>query len=189
MNAPLRRLAAVVALMFASLLVSTTYIQFVDAGSLNARADNRRTQYKEYGRERGPLLVAGRPVAQSVPVDDPYKYLRKYPSPEVYSHVTGFYSIVYIATGMELAAGPLLSGTADQLFYRRISDLLTGREPQGASVELTINPKAQKVAWDALGDQRGAVVALEPEDRRDPRPREQARGTTPTRWPATTWPR
>lgn len=162
MNAPLRRLAAVVALLFASLLVSTTYVQFVDADALNARPDNRRTQFKEFGRERGPLLVNGKPVAESVPVDDAYGYQRRYLSPFVYSHLTGFYSIVYAPVGMEGAANDLLSGTADQLFYRRLSDLFTGREPQGASVELTIDPAAQRTAWDALGDQRGAVVALDP---------------------------
>jgi peptidoglycan glycosyltransferase len=161
-NAPLRRLAAVVALLFASLLLSATYVQFVDASQLNARADNRRTQFKEFGRERGPLLVNGRPIAESVPVDDSYGFLRKYPSPATYSHVTGFYSIVYKPVGMEAAVGDLLAGTADQLFYRRLSDLVTGRQPQGAWVELTINPAAQKAAWDALGDQRGAVVALDP---------------------------
>ena len=29
-------------------------------------------------------------------------------------------------------------------------------------MELTIDPKVQRAAWDALGDQRGAVVALDP---------------------------
>jgi penicillin-binding protein A len=161
-NAPLRRLAVVVALLFLSLLVSATYVQFVASDTLNNRADNRRTQYKEFGRERAPLLVNGRPIARSVPVDDPYGYQREYTSPLIYSHVTGFYSIVYKPVGMEAAANDLLSGTADQLFYRRLSDLFTGREPQGASVELTIDPAAQRAAWDALGDQRGGVVALDP---------------------------
>jgi penicillin-binding protein A len=161
-NAPLRRLAVVVALLFASLLLSATYVQFVSAPELNARTDNRRTQFKEFGRDRGPILVDGRPIAQSVEVDDPYTYQRKYTSAQMYSAVTGFYSIVYKPTGMEAATNDLLNGTADQLFYRRLSDLFTGREPQGASVELTIDPAVQKAAWDALGNQKGAVVALDP---------------------------
>jgi peptidoglycan glycosyltransferase len=162
-NGPLRRLAGVVAILFASLLASTTWVQFVDADSLDKQPTNSRTLYKEYGRERGPLLVGNAtPIAQSVPVDDQYKFLRKYPGNQAYSHITGFYSIVYGPTGMERAVGDLLSGTSDQLFYRRIGDLLTGEEPQGASVELTIDPKVQSAAWKALGDQRGAVVALDP---------------------------
>jgi peptidoglycan glycosyltransferase len=163
-NGPLRRLAAVVAVLFASLLASTTWVQFVDADSLDKQPYNSRTLFREYGRERGPLLVGnGTQIAESVPVDDQYKFLRKYPGGQAYSHITGFYSIVYGPTGMERAVGDLLSGTSDQLFYRRIGDLLTGEEPQGASVELTIDPKVQSAAWKALGDRKGAVVALDPQ--------------------------
>jgi peptidoglycan glycosyltransferase len=162
-NGPLRRLAGVVAILFASLLASATWVQFVDADSLDKQPTNSRTLYKEYGRERGPLLVGnGTPVAESVPVDDQYKFLRKYPGNQMYSHITGFYSVVYGPTGMERAVGDLLSGTSDQLFYRRIGDLLTGEEPVGASVDLTIDPAVQSAAWKALGDRRGAVVAIEP---------------------------
>jgi peptidoglycan glycosyltransferase len=161
-NAPLRRLAAVVVILFASLFASSTFIQFVDAGALNKRPDNVRTLYKEYGRQRGPIVIAGQEVARSVPSQDRYKYLRTYPGGAMYTPVTGFYSVKYGETGIESTEGDLLAGTADQLFYRRISDLLTGRQPQGATVELTIDPKLQKIAYDALGDQRGAVVALDP---------------------------
>lgn len=162
MTAPLRKLAIVVAAMFTLLLASTTWIQALGAQSLNERPGNVRTLYKEFGRQRGPLLVSGKPVAESVPVDDPYTYQRTYSSGELYSAVTGFYSVVYGATGMEAAANDLLSGTSDQLFYRRFVDMLTNKQSRGASVELTLDPKAQKAAWDALGSQAGAVVALDP---------------------------
>jgi len=162
MNGPIRRLAAIVAVLFASLLISTTYIQVVDASALSEKPTNTRTLYKEYGRQRGPITVSGEAVAESVPSKDQYKYLRKYPGDKVYAHVTGYYSTVYGPHGLEATENDLLSGTSDQLFYRRISDLLTGKEPAGAQVELTINPKAQQAAWKGLGNQRGAVVALNP---------------------------
>jgi peptidoglycan glycosyltransferase len=161
-NTPLRRLATVVAVLFASLFASTTYVQYISAGSLNAEPGNARTLYKNYGRERQPIILAGRQIAVSAPVNDSYKYLRRYPDGPLYSAVTGFYSVVYGATGIEAAEDPLLSGTADQLFYRRIQDLLTGKPAKGATVELTIQAKAQQAAWNALGDQNGAVVALDP---------------------------
>ena len=62
-NAPVRRLALVVAALFASLLVSTTLIQYVFAADLNARPDNRRTLLSTYARERGEILVGQTPVA------------------------------------------------------------------------------------------------------------------------------
>ena len=64
--------------------------------------------------------------------------------------------------GRGRAVGDLLSGTSDQLFYRRIGDLLTGQEARGASVDLTIDPKVQSAAWKALGDRKGAVAAIDP---------------------------
>ena len=163
MNAPIRRLSAVVALLFCALLVSSTTIQVVQAKSLQDRPDNRRTLLASYARERGQILVGGTPVAKSVPTKDELKWLRTYPQGELYSHVTGYYSFTYGAGGgLEGADNDLLSGSSDTLFYRRVSDILTGKTPSGASLELTINPAAQKAADQALGDQRGAVVALDP---------------------------
>jgi peptidoglycan glycosyltransferase len=162
-NAPIRRLAAVVLVMFGALLLSSTYIQYVQAASLRDKPGNRRTLLESYTRQRGPILVSGRPIARSVASDDDLKYVRSYLEPELYSHITGYYSFVYGAgSGIERAENDLLSGSSDALFYRRVVDVLTGRAPQGASVELTIDPAVQKAASDALGDQRGAVVAIDP---------------------------
>ena len=162
MNAPLRRLAVVAFVLFATLLVSTTWTQFVAAGDLGADGRNTRTLIEERGRERGPIVVGDQAVAASVAVDDVYGFQRTYAGGDLYAAVTGFYSVTFGATGLEATESDLLTGTADRLFYRRVSDLLTGQEPSGASVETTIDPKVQQAAWDALGDQRGAVVALDP---------------------------
>lgn len=163
MNKPIRRLSFVVALLFCALLLSTTWIQFVTAKSLDNRPGNRRTLLESYSRERGAILVDGVPIAKSVPSNDELKFVRTYPSGLLYSQVTGYYSFTYGAGGgLEGAEDPLLSGQSDKLFYRRVLDMVTGKPPSGASLELTINPRAQKAADEALGDQRGAAVALDP---------------------------
>ncbi|WP_432483948.1 peptidoglycan D,D-transpeptidase FtsI family protein [Kineococcus esterisolvens] len=163
MNRPLRRLSAVVAFLFFALFASTTWIQFVRAGDLNAMPGNSRQLYAEFGRERGAILVgAGQAVATSVEVEDPYEFLRQYAAGELYAPVTGYYSIRYGASGIERAMNDVLSGTADELFYRRLADLLTGEDPAGASVTLTLDPEVQQAAWDALDGRKGAVVALDP---------------------------
>jgi peptidoglycan glycosyltransferase len=163
MNAPIRRLSTVVALLFCALLVSSTIIQVAQARSLQDRPGNRRTLLANYARERGQILVGGSAVAKSVATKDELKWLRTYPRGPLYSHVTGFYSFTYGAGGgVEGAGNDLLSGSSDKLFYRRVSDILTGKKQAGASLELTINPAAQAAAEKALGSQRGAVVALDP---------------------------
>ena len=162
MNAPVRRLSLVVAALFASLLVSTTLIQYVFAADLNARPDNRRTLLSTYARERGEILVGQTPVARSVPSDDEYKYQREYPEGPLYAHVTGFYSFFGAQGGLEQAENALLSGSSDKLFYRRVSDLFTGRRPQGATLETTLDAKVQAAAEEGLEGIRGAAVALDP---------------------------
>lgn len=162
MNTALRRLATVVVVMFLALLAGTTWVQFGQASALNNDPRNVRTLYREYGKPRGPIIVAGQPVAQSTPVDDPFGYQRSYSQPELYSTVTGFYSVVNGGSQLERSMNDVLTGQADSLFWTRIQDLITGAQPQGSSIELTIDPAAQQAALDALGDQRGAVVAVEP---------------------------
>ena len=121
-----------------------------------------------------------------MPTKDELKFVRTYPQGRLYSQVTGYYSFTYGAGGgVEGAEDALLSGSSDKLFYRRMVDMLTGKVQSGASLELTINPAAQKAADQALGNQRGAVVALDP--RPAPSSRWSAtRSTTRPASPATT---
>lgn len=162
MNNAIRRLSVVVLVMVLALMGSATYVQFFDAGSLNADSRNRRTLYREYGSFRGPIVVDGQAIASSTPVKDPFGYQRTYSDGWLYAPVTGFYSVVYGRTGVEQAENTLLSGTDNSLFWARLGDLLAGKEQRGATVELTIRGELQKVAAEALGAQRGAVVALDP---------------------------
>ncbi|SNV18295.1 Penicillin-binding protein A [Dermatophilus congolensis] len=163
MNNPIRRVAILAATMFAALLISTTIIQFFQAQELRDKPNNTRTLLASYATARGSILVGGNEIASSRPVDDQYRYQRVYPKGDLYAHVTGYYSLVYGAgAGLEKAAHDLLSGQASSLIYRRLGDLITGQNPSGATLELTINPAAQKAAEAALGERRGAAVALDP---------------------------
>ncbi|MGN6240179.1 MAG: peptidoglycan D,D-transpeptidase FtsI family protein [Cellulosimicrobium cellulans] len=162
MNVPLRRVATVVLVMFLALMVSTTYIQFVQADSLNNDSRNARTIYREYNKFRGPIVVAGDAIASSTPVDDAFGFQRQYSNGPLYAPVSGFLSLTNGRTEIEDKENDYLNGEASSLWLDRLSALFTGKQPQGASVELTIDPAAQQAAWDALGDQRGAVVAIEP---------------------------
>lgn len=162
MNTPLRRLATVVLVMFVVLMGGTTWVQYVQADTLNNDPRNVRTLYREFGNARGPIVVAGEAVASSAPVDDAFGYQRSYTGGDLWSAVTGFYSVVNGRTELELAANDALTGRGDQLFFTRVRDMLTGRRPEGAAVETTLLPAAQQAARDGLGGQQGAVVAIEP---------------------------
>jgi len=166
MKKPLTHITIVGFVMFALLFGSTSWVQFVTADSLNNNQLNNRRILDQLARDRGPILVDGTPIAYSEPVDDKYKFQRKYGSegldPRAYAAITGYYSVVSGASGMERASGEYLSGDSDALFYDKVGSLFTGEQPRGAAVELTVDPKVQKAAWDGLGDQNGAAVAIEP---------------------------
>lgn len=162
MNTPVRRLATVVIVMFLVLIGAATSVQYFQAPTLNADQRNARTLYNEYGNARGPIVVAGESVALSEPVDDVFGFQRSYPRPKMFAPVTGYYSVVFGRTGLEREANDQLTGRSDSLFWTRLQDLLTGRKPQGSAVETTILPAAQEAAYRALGDQKGAAVAIDP---------------------------
>ena len=163
MNAPIRKLGLVIAFLFTSLLVSTTVIQGFQAQAINARPENRRTLLATYGADRGEILVASSPVAQSRETDNQYQRIRTYPQGPQYAHVTGYFSFLFGAGGgIERAENELLNGSSDRLFYRRVSDVFAGQRPSGVNLELTIDAVAQQAAVEALGGQRGAAVALDP---------------------------
>jgi peptidoglycan glycosyltransferase len=148
--------------MFGALLVNANVVQVGEAQSLRNNPHNARVLYSEYSHRRGPIVVDGNAVAESHPSNDAYKYLRTYPGGPMYAPVTGYYSLLLGSSGIEQAENDVLSGQSDALFVKRLSDYLTGRSPQGGEVVLTLDSRAQQVAYDALGNRRGAVVALDP---------------------------
>lgn len=167
MNKPIRTMAIACLLMFAALLLNINYVQFVSADDLNARNGNKRVINEEFSRDRGPILVAGNPIAESVKSGDQYKFQRKYNEPKLYAHTTGYFSYVYGRSAIENSYNSILSGSDNRLFVNRVVDLLANKQPKGGSVELTLDPIAQKTAASGLKslgkDAEGAVVALDPQ--------------------------
>jgi penicillin-binding protein A len=163
MNKPIRRVAFIAMIMFALLLANGTYMMIFRQSSLAAQPQNRRVRDAEFAQNRGAILAAGKTeIAKTVPAKDRFKYQRVYPDGELYAVITGFYSYDRASSGLERTYNAQLAGTDDALFVRRLVDLATNRSPEGASVQTTIVPKIQKAAADALGSQKGAVVALNP---------------------------
>ena len=165
MNRPLRRVGYAVIVMIGLLLLNIAYTQVIKADDYRADPNNKRTLVAEYSRQRGQITAAGGVVlAQSVPVDDQYRYQRTYPQGAAYADLTGYYSMRYGPTGLERTQNDVLSGESPDLIAGQLSDLITGRDPRGGNVELTIQPAVQKAAYDGLNDKgfTGAVVAIEP---------------------------
>jgi peptidoglycan glycosyltransferase len=163
MNKPIRRVAFVAMMMFALLLANGTYMMIFRQDSLAAQPQNRRVRDAEFAQNRGAILAANKTeIAKTVPSKDRFKFQRVYPDGELYAPITGYFSYDRASSALESTYNAQLAGTDDALFVRRLVDLATNRTPEGASVQTTIVPKIQNAAADALGNQKGAVVALDP---------------------------
>jgi peptidoglycan glycosyltransferase len=161
-NAPLRRVAISVLVLFTLLIINVNYIQVVRSDELRTDPSNTRVLAEEYDRERGSIVVGGAEIAKSVATHDQLTYLRQYPKGELYAGVTGYYSLVFGNTQMERAENDVLAGSDPRLFVRRLADLFTGRDPAGGDVVLTLDPAVQETAMAGLQGVTGAVVALDP---------------------------
>jgi peptidoglycan glycosyltransferase len=166
MNKPIRTVSIFCLLLFLALAVNATYLQYYHANALNDRVGNGRVATATFSRQRGAIMVGHTAIAESRKSPDQYKFQRVYHQPLMYAPITGWYTFGN-ETGIERADNGFLSGEDDRLFVNRLVDLVNGNATKGGNVVLTINPAAQKAAFDglrALGqDVQGAVVAIEPD--------------------------
>ncbi|WP_426764940.1 peptidoglycan D,D-transpeptidase FtsI family protein [Pseudarthrobacter sp. 1G09] len=164
MNQAIRHSWIAAVAMFALLFGALSFVQVVGADELKANPLNQRAILQNYCSDRGAIIVGGAPVAESVETgSETCKFQRTYPQPELYAGMTGYFSQNYGATGLERAMGEVLTGDSDQLFLDRVGQLFLGNQPKGASVELTIDPQLQELAYSLIPDgQRGSIVVTNP---------------------------
>ncbi|WP_031512748.1 peptidoglycan D,D-transpeptidase FtsI family protein [Streptomyces sp. NRRL F-5123] len=163
MNKPLRRVAIFCGLLVLALLLRVNYVQFVQADQLNNDKNNRRVAINQFAQPRGDIIVDGKAVTgHAETTGSDFKYKRTYTNGKMWAPVTGYASQVYGTTMLEGVEDSFLTGDDDRLFFNRTIDLLTGKQRQGGNVVTTLNAKAQKAAYNGLGDKKGAVVALDP---------------------------
>jgi len=160
-----RRLVGVgwfVTALTVALVGNLTWVQVLQARSLNNDARNTRNLDKELRAERGAILTSdGVVLAQSVRRADGF-YRRTYPAGKLAAHATGYYSARYGRSGIESARNDVLAGHRDYASFQDVMDDALGRAVPGNDVVLTIDSGVQKAAERALAGHRGAVVAIDP---------------------------
>jgi peptidoglycan glycosyltransferase len=169
MNRALLRLSIACLAMFVLLLININYVQAFEGNSLAGKPSNIRVFNQQFQYQRGAILATGdngdTKIAESrLTKGHAGIYQRFYPDGPVYAPVTGYDSI-YGATGIESAENNNLSGTAPSLEVHNLVSLITGKPKLGATVALTISPRAQTAAYQALAQSghSGALVAINPQ--------------------------
>lgn len=163
MNKQIRRLGVALVVCYAALFVMLNYWQVIGADELNDDPRNTRAIVRDFNAPRGTISSADDVLlAESVPIEGgQFELQRRYLEPELWGHITGYYSFALGATGVEREYNTELSGRTLELQLRSIGDLFLDHEVVG-NVKLTVRHDLQQVARDALGDQEGSVVALDP---------------------------
>ncbi len=163
MDKPVRRVAIFALLLFFALMVQVNYVQGSQAENLRTDANNSRQFTEVFNSPRGQISAGGEVLVTSKPTgkDNP-AYGRSYKDGPVFAPVTGFFNGG--ATGVERAYNSLLSGKDKRITQQRWFDTFIGKPAEGANLELSIDPEAQRAAYQLLkaktspGRRGGAVV-------------------------------
>ncbi len=165
MNRQITRLAVTAMTLIVALVVATTYWQAWAAADLADRQDNQIQRVAQFTIDRGSIRGNGIVYARNVPVKVGGRtlYFREYPHKGLAAHVNGYSTQSRFRTGLERSMNDYLTGQNANLstVLDTTLDRLKGATIKGNDLRLTLNPRAQRVAQNALGSRCGAVVALE----------------------------
>jgi penicillin-binding protein A len=160
-NRPIVRLYGLVVVLFAVLVGFTSRWTIFEASSLRENSLNRRGLLEQQRIDRGPILASDGTVLAHSRRGAEGIYERSYPTGSLFGNTIGYYFTNRGASGLERFRSAALNGQSDT-GLQAILDQLQGHKPTGEKVLTTLDPKAQRVAVEALGEHKGAVVALEP---------------------------
>ncbi|MGV9453288.1 peptidoglycan D,D-transpeptidase FtsI family protein [Streptomyces sp. NPDC003635] len=161
MNKTIRRASVFTLLLVFALLVRATWVQFYEGRALADDTDNRRNAIQTYAAPLGNIIVAGESITGSVRTKGgDLAYKRTYTDGELYAAVTGYASQAYAPTQLEGVYQDVLNGTDNRL--KTVMDTVTDTRADPGNVITTIDPGVQKAAYEALGDKKGAAVAIDP---------------------------
>lgn len=163
MNKPIRRVSVFCLILVLALMVRVNWVQGVQGNAWATDKQNDRVQFDRYAYPRGNIVVGGTEITRSDNVNGlRYKYKRSWVDGPMYAPVTGYSSQSFGTSQLESLEDGILSGTDSRLFFRNTLDMLTGDDKKGGNVVTTIDPKAQKAAFEGLGNKKGAAVAIDP---------------------------
>jgi len=167
-NRQITRLAVTGVVLIGALIVATTYWQAWAAPGLVDRQDNALQRVAQFTVKRGRILARdGRTVlAGNVArrVEGRRLYFRRYPQRGLFAHAVGYSTEKRSRAGLERSQNDYLTASNENLgtVLDTTLDKLRGTTVEGNDLVVTLDPRGQRVARDALGGRCGAIVALEP---------------------------
>ncbi len=153
-------LSGVVMLLIA-LMVYLTYFMIFEGETYRTSSQNRRNTIESANIIRGAFLDRdGQVLAQTV-IDDEENKIRNYSYPNLYSHIIGYTYPNLGKSGLELTMDNYLTNRYSTGISEAIKKYFE-RTSVGSSIKLTVDTAVQSKASELLGNNKGAIVALNP---------------------------
>ena len=171
-----KKVMVVFLIFFVALISYIAYFQVFKAPEIASRSGNKRLWAKRNEVVRGTIYDRNKTALTKGEKTGDLTQSREYIYGDLYSHALGFCSQKYGLTGLENAYDTELSTysgvqTGLKTFLKDFDfDALKkafdtrGQEEKkiGNGIVTTLDPAIQKAAYDALGNRKGAAVALNP---------------------------
>ena len=148
--------------LFALLVANLTLIMVVQASYYQNLPGNNHTMAKEANTERGSISTYDGVVLAESQLGEDGSYERVYPAGDLASHVVGYYSTQYGASGIEASQNDTLKGQRNFASWTDVLNDAAGIGTPGNDVRLTLNSTIQQAAQDALAGEVGACVVIDP---------------------------
>jgi peptidoglycan glycosyltransferase len=160
-NRPIARVFVAVLVMFALLVGFTSRWTVFDANALHANPENKRPGLEDQTVPRGNIVARDgvTVLAHSVRGGNGF-YRRDYPFAELFAQPIGYYDPYNGSSRLERYRNGVLAGAPIQ--QSSVLDQLEGKQTSGDEVVTTLDPRAQRVAYQGLAGRKGAVVAIVP---------------------------
>lgn len=151
----------VINILFLSLIIYLSYFELYGKEPIMANNYNRRLKAYEDGIVRGQIFDRNGEVLAETKIVDGISN-RIYPYKRLYAHIIGYNSNIYGKTLLEARYNDTLLGKNALGFVGNAMSLVKGEDKTGNNLILTIDHSLQTKARELMGENRGAIVAINP---------------------------
>jgi peptidoglycan glycosyltransferase len=159
-NTQILQITYIFVLLFLVLIGYIIKFIIVDSEEVIANSYNKRQSTLSERVLRGKIISSNDKVLAQTVLDSDGNEQRNYPYGKMFAHVVGFDTNG--RSGLEATYNyQLLTSNSD--LFMQIQNALTGDKNTGDDLYTTLDTRLQKAAYEALGDNDGAVIAIEPD--------------------------
>ena len=147
--------------LFLATIVYLCVFNIKDAGKVVNNPYNKRVDSQEAKVIRGDILSDDGTVLATTLLDEDGNEKRYYPFDDLFCHSVGFTSLTGMKTGLEQSQNFYLLKETDNVLDQ-IGNDISGGKAKGHNVTTTLDLELTQAAYKALGNNKGAVIAMEP---------------------------